>query len=81
VQANQPQGGGVDWNATKIPFPVWIGTVSEAVFLLGAERNADKMFGAAYVRPFYSVVPDLSIHIKMRRAKTNVYFRPRYSRT
>lgn len=51
MQANRPQGGGVDWNAPKYPFPIWIGTVAEAVFLLGAERNADKMFGAAYVRP------------------------------
>lgn len=29
---------------------MWIGTVAEAVFLIGAERNADKIFGAAYVR-------------------------------
>jgi alpha-N-arabinofuranosidase len=49
VQPNIPQGGGVDWNAARWAFPKWIGTVSEAVFLIGAERNADKIFGAAYV--------------------------------
>lgn len=57
MQGNRPQGGPVDWDAPKIPFPVWIGTVSEAVFLLGAERNADKMFGAAYVCPFLFRLP------------------------
>lgn len=48
VQSNIPQGGGVNWNLPKWPFPQWIGTVSEAVFLIGAERNADKIWGAAY---------------------------------
>ncbi|KAF2656719.1 glycoside hydrolase family 51 protein [Lophiostoma macrostomum CBS 122681] len=48
VQPNIPEGGGVNWSDPKWMFPEWIGTVSEAVFLIGAERNADKIFGAAY---------------------------------
>jgi len=31
-------------------YPWWIGSVAEAVFLLGAERNADKILGTTYVR-------------------------------
>ena len=50
VQPNIPSGGGVNWNLPKWMFPMWIGTVAEAVFLIGTERNADKMIGAAYVR-------------------------------
>lgn len=39
----------VDWNMTRLPFPIWIGSVSEAVFLIGAERNSDIILGASYV--------------------------------
>ena len=49
VQPNVPEGGGVNWNDSRWAYPEWIGTVAEAVFLVGAERNADKIFGAAYV--------------------------------
>ncbi|OCL10938.1 glycoside hydrolase family 51 protein [Glonium stellatum] len=48
VQPNIPAGGGVNWSLPKWKFPMWIGTVAEAVFLIGAERNADKLFGASY---------------------------------
>ncbi|KAF2204615.1 glycoside hydrolase [Delitschia confertaspora ATCC 74209] len=48
VQPNVPQGGDTDWAKGRLPFPTWIGTVGEAVFLLGAERNADKVWGSAY---------------------------------
>ena len=60
VQPNIPSGGGVNWSLSKWMFPMWIGTVAEAVFLIGTERNADKMIGAAYVRsspPSISSVP------------------------
>jgi hypothetical protein len=50
VQPNIPSGGGVNWSLPKWMFPMWVGTVAEAVFLIGTERNADKMIGAAYVR-------------------------------
>ncbi|KAF2182180.1 glycoside hydrolase family 51 protein [Zopfia rhizophila CBS 207.26] len=64
VQPNIPQGGGVDWSGPRWRFPMWIGTVAEAVFLVGAERNADKIFGAAYAPLFqnlnsYQWAPDL----------------------
>ncbi|KAL9115357.1 MAG: hypothetical protein Q9227_000678 [Pyrenula ochraceoflavens] len=48
VQPNVPQGGGVNWNDPRSPYPFWIGTVGEAVFLLGAERNAAAILGASY---------------------------------
>jgi alpha-N-arabinofuranosidase len=48
VQPNVFNETSVDWSAPRWPFPMWIGTVSEAVYLLGAERNADKILGASY---------------------------------
>lgn len=35
-------------NGTKMPYPFWQGSVAEAVFLLGAERNGGKIIGASY---------------------------------
>jgi alpha-N-arabinofuranosidase len=44
-------GKGIDWSDTNFSlYPWWIASVSEAVFLLGAERNADKIIGTTYVR-------------------------------
>lgn len=44
-------GVGIDWGNTHFSlYPWWIGSVAEAVFLLGAERNADKIIGTTYVR-------------------------------
>lgn len=64
VQPNVAEGGGVNWNQSRSPFPFWIGSVSEAVFLIGIERNADKVIGASYAPTFqnlnsYQWVPDL----------------------
>ena len=64
VQPNDPRQVGVDWNAPRMPFPFWVGTVAEAVFLLGAERNSGAMLGAAYAPTFqnlnsYEWAPDL----------------------
>lgn len=43
-------GKGIDWDDKNFSlYPWWIATVSEAVFLLGAERNADKIIGTTYV--------------------------------
>jgi alpha-N-arabinofuranosidase len=45
-------GVGIDWSDINFSlYPWWIGSVAEAVFLLGAERNADKIIGTTYVRP------------------------------
>jgi alpha-N-arabinofuranosidase len=41
---------GIDWSNTHFSlYPWWLGSVAEAVFLLGAERNADKIIGTTYV--------------------------------
>ena len=57
---------GPEWysGAPRAYFPFWYGSVSEAVFLLGAERNSDKMIGAAYAPGFQNLnkwewIPDL----------------------
>ncbi|KAJ5085108.1 hypothetical protein N7532_009879 [Penicillium argentinense] len=45
-------GEGIDWSDTNFSlYPWWIASVAEAVFLLGAERNADKIIGTTYA-PF-----------------------------
>ncbi|KAF2003377.1 glycoside hydrolase family 51 protein [Amniculicola lignicola CBS 123094] len=58
------QGGGADWKAARLAFPYWIGTAAEAVFLIGAERNADKIWGAAYWAPdLISFSADISVDV------------------
>lgn len=43
-------GVGINWSDTHFSlYPWWIGSIAEAVFLLGAERNADKVIGTTYV--------------------------------
>ncbi|KAJ5698819.1 hypothetical protein N7462_000824 [Penicillium macrosclerotiorum] len=45
-------GVGIDWSDTHFSlYPWWLASVAEAVFLLGAERNADKIIGTTYA-PF-----------------------------
>ncbi|KAI7507169.1 putative vacuolar segregation protein [Hortaea werneckii] len=44
--------------------PYWQGSVAEAIFLLGAERNSDKIIGSAYAPSFQNLnrwewIPDL----------------------
>ncbi|CAL5867144.1 uncharacterized protein PFLUO_LOCUS1356 [Penicillium psychrofluorescens] len=42
-------GYGVNWSDYHFStYPWWIASVGEAVFLLGAERNADKIIGTTY---------------------------------
>jgi alpha-N-arabinofuranosidase len=54
-------GVGIDWSNTYFSlYPWWIGSVAEAVFLLGAERNADKVIGTTYVSNLFSVSQDHS---------------------
>lgn len=53
-----------DWQAPDSPAPFWVGTVAEAVFLLGQERNAGSMLGSSYAPLFqnlndYEWAPDL----------------------
>lgn len=43
-------GVGIDWSDIDFSlYPWWQGSVSEAVFMIGAERNADKIIGITYV--------------------------------
>ncbi|KAF7716533.1 Non-reducing end alpha-L-arabinofuranosidase [Penicillium ucsense] len=44
---------GINWTDKHFTlYPFWLGTVAEAVFLLGAERNADLIIGTTYA-PFF----------------------------
>ncbi|KAF5026445.1 hypothetical protein F66182_1432 [Fusarium sp. NRRL 66182] len=47
VAATHPNGG-TKWEGDLMPFPWWIGTVGEAVSLIGYERNADRIPGTFY---------------------------------
>ncbi|KAH7135798.1 alpha-N-arabinofuranosidase A [Dendryphion nanum] len=40
--------GGSSWNGNLHPFPWWIGGVGEAIFMIGAERNGDRIIGSTY---------------------------------
>jgi alpha-N-arabinofuranosidase len=39
--------GGSGWDGGLMEYPFWIGTVGEAISLLGYERNTDRIIGAA----------------------------------
>lgn len=41
--------GGTYWSGPLQPFPWWGGSVGEAIFLIGIERNSDRVLGATYV--------------------------------
>lgn len=50
--------------ALRAMFPFWYGSVAEAIYLLSAERNSDKVIGAAYAPGFMNLnkwewIPDL----------------------
>lgn len=64
IQPNIPGGGSSNFSLPRWKFPHWIGSIGEAVFLIGAERNADKILGASYAPLFqnlnsYEWGPDL----------------------
>ena len=46
---------GVDWDAPKLPWVIWVGSVSEAIFSLGAERNSDAVIGMSYAPGFQNL--------------------------
>lgn len=49
-------GVGIDWSDIDFSlYPWWQGSVSEAVFMIGAERNADKIIGITYVSYLYTL--------------------------
>ena len=64
----QPNNGSVpevmDPTVPQVEWPFWLGTVAEAIFLLGAENNAASIIGASYAPTFqnlnsYTWAPDL----------------------
>ncbi|KAH9843359.1 Glycoside hydrolase family 51 protein [Teratosphaeria destructans] len=66
LEYDQPGSTGVDWaaGAGRAFFPFWYGSVAEAIFLLGAERNSDKVIGSLYAPSFQNLnrwewIPDL----------------------
>ncbi len=64
IQPNSVGNESADFNLPQSIFPFWMGTVSEAIWLIGIERNAGKMLGAAYAPTFqnlnsYEWAPDM----------------------
>ena len=55
IQGNFDTVVGVNWSSTMIPSPIWIGSVSEAIFSFGAERNSYGIIGASYAPGFQNV--------------------------
>jgi len=58
IQRNiEPVGTPVDWSGVEkmLPWPTWVGTVAEAVFALGAERNGYGIIGASYAPGFQNL--------------------------
>ena len=54
------------WTNTSLRamFPFWYGSIAEAIYLLSAERNADKIIGAGYAPGFMNLnrwqwIPDM----------------------
>lgn len=47
--------GGSKWEGNLMPLPWWGGSVAEAIFLIGAERNGDRIIGACYAPGFRSL--------------------------
>jgi alpha-N-arabinofuranosidase len=45
--------GGIKWEGNLMPFPWWGGSVAEGIFLISAERNADRVLGVAFVSHLY----------------------------
>lgn len=39
---------GVDYGEQRLIYPWWVGTIAEAVYEIGIERNADKVLGSSY---------------------------------
>ncbi|KAI1372237.1 Arabinosidase A [Hypoxylon crocopeplum] len=48
VYPNTPNGSAPSSFEMYSQYPFWIGSVAEAVFLLGAEHNSDRIIGATY---------------------------------
>lgn len=66
IQYDAPGVDGPNYSpgAPRAMFPFWYGTVSEAVYLLGAEVNSAKIIGAAYAPSFMNLnnwqwIPDM----------------------
>jgi alpha-N-arabinofuranosidase len=55
IQGNIEGGGGTNWSAPRIPWPIWVGAVSESIWTLGIERNGDVMIGASYAPGFQNL--------------------------
>jgi len=66
IDYDRPGFNAPTWNAgsPRAFLPFWYGSVAEAIFLLGAERNSDKIIGSAYAPSFmnwnkWQWIPDL----------------------
>ncbi|KAJ5815218.1 alpha-L-arabinofuranosidase A [Penicillium riverlandense] len=54
VYPNNPTNS-VAWGSPFPEYPFWIGSVAEAVFLIGEERNSPRIIGASYAPSFRNI--------------------------
>ncbi|KXL46055.1 glycoside hydrolase family 51 protein [Acidomyces richmondensis BFW] len=66
IEYDQPGITGPSWvaGAPRAYFPFWYGSVAEAIYLLGAERNSNHIIGASYAPGFMNLnrwewIPDM----------------------
>lgn len=52
IAAVHPNGG-IEWKGNLMPYPWWGGSVSAAIYMIGLERNSDKIIGVTYVRSLW----------------------------
>ncbi|KAL0941459.1 alpha-L-arabinofuranosidase [Colletotrichum truncatum] len=60
VAPNRPDGSAPSDRAEYTTYPFWLGSVAEAVFLLGAERNGDRVIGVSYAPLLANMNPNAS---------------------
>ncbi|KAI0477054.1 glycoside hydrolase [Xylariaceae sp. FL0804] len=66
IEYDQPGTSSPSWDtgAGRAMFPFWYGSIAEAIYLLSAERNSDKVIGASYAPGFMNLnrwewIPDM----------------------
>ncbi len=73
IQDNKPGGGGANFSQPKRMWGSWVGTVAEAVFLIGAERNTDHVIGASYA-PLLANLNDFQWTVSFLPGFEDLYF-------
>ena len=55
IQGNNGQIESANFSEPQLPFGIWVGSVGEAIYTLGAERNSYGIIGASYAPGFQNM--------------------------